>query len=132
MTKPSGAREKDGMSQSDSATVSPNSKPKRSKPRLKPVDQPRRQPSYAVIVENDDDHTYPYVIDGLCRVCGHSKEKAFKLAEQIDHSGQAVVWTGMLEVAELKRDQIKGLGPDFYAVEPVLYPLGVRLEPLPQ
>src|ERR1041384_6494583 len=94
--------------------------------------KPKRQPPYAVIVENDDDHTYDYVIDGLCRVCGHSVERAFQLATAIDQAGRAVVWTGALEVAELKRDQIKGLGPDRWARRPVNYPLGVVLEPLPQ
>lgn len=94
--------------------------------------KPRLLPPYAVVVENDDDHTYEYVIVGLRKVCGYSEQKAFQLARQIDQTGQAPVWTGPLEVAELKRDQILGLGPDLYASKPVRYPLGVRLEPLPQ
>src|SRR5215216_5185052 len=67
------------------------------------------QPPYAVVVLNDDDHTYAYVIDALCRVCRHPAERAFQLAQQIDHTGRAVVWTGTMEVAELKRDQIRGM-----------------------
>jgi hypothetical protein len=42
-----------------------------------------------------------------------------------------VVWAGALEVAELKADQLKACGPDKYAAEPVPFPLGVELEPLP-
>ena len=121
---------------SNTAVIEPppdaKAKPRPAKPKVDPNNKPRRQPPYALIVENDDDHTYQYVILGLCKVCGHTFTKAFKLADQIDKQGQAVVWTGTLELGELKRDQIRGLGPDFFARDPVMYPLGVRLEPLPQ
>ena len=124
----------DSDSSNNTAVVEPpaEAKSKPARPRVDPASKPRRQPPYAVIVENDDDHTYQYVILGLRKVCGHSFTKAFKLADQIDKQGQAVVWTGTLELAELKRDQIRGLGPDFFARDPVMYPLGVRLEPMPQ
>ena len=118
----------------DTAVLEPPPPPKvkPAAPKADPRNKPKRQPPYAVIVENDDDHSYDYVILGLCKVCGHSMESAFKLATEIDRTGRAAVWTGSLEVAELKRDQIIGLGPDFFARNPVLYPLGVYLEPLPQ
>jgi ATP-dependent Clp protease adaptor protein ClpS len=91
----------------------------------------RRQPGYAVIVEDDDFHTFDYVTDGLQKVCGHSRQKAFLLALEIDSRGQAIVWSGTLELAELKRDQIRGLGPDHFAPKPVTFPLGAYIEPLP-
>lgn len=94
--------------------------------------KPKRQPPYAVIVENDEFHTFPYVIEALQRVCGHSKPKAFLLAVQIHTAGRASVWTGAREVAELKRDQIRSYGTDFYAPKPVTFPLGVTIEPMPQ
>ena len=105
------------------------------KPRTQPADpkqKPKFLPPYAVVVLNDDDHTYEYVIETLCKVCGHTTEKAFKMAQEIDKAGRAIVWTGSFEVAELKRDQIRGAGVDFYAKLPVTYALGVMLEPLPQ
>ena len=118
---------------SDTAVLEPPKvKAKPAVPKQDPRAKPKRQPPYAVIVENDNDHTYDYVILGLCKVCGHTIERAYELAKQIDEHGRAVVWTGVLEVAELKRDQIVGLGPDFFARKPVNYPLGVRLEPMPQ
>ena len=126
----SDANQKDNSS--DTAVMEPPPKVKPAAPKADPRNKPKRQPPYAVIVENDDDHTYEYVILGLCKVCGHSAERAFQLADEIDKNGRAAVWTGSLEVAELKRDQILGLGPDFFARHPVTYPLGVRLEPLPQ
>lgn len=93
--------------------------------------RPQKQPPYAVIVENDDLHTYEYVIEGLSKVCGYSRQKAFLLAVEIDSQGKAVVWSGSKEVAELKRDQIRGLGPDHFAAKPVTFPLGVYIEPMP-
>ena len=92
----------------------------------------KRQPPYAVIVENDEEHTFQYVIEILQRICGHTLEEATVLTVKVHVTGRAVVWTGTMEVAELKRDQIKGMGTDFYARQPVTYPLGVFIEPMPQ
>ena len=92
---------------------------------------PKHAPTYAVVVENDEDHTFEYVEEVLQRVCRCDLKKAHLLAVVIDAVGEAAVWTGSLEVAELKRDQIRGFGPDFYARRTVRYPLGVRLEPMP-
>ena len=118
------------MSQNDSVTIdAPQAAP--AKPRPVQKTKPKRQPPYAVVIENDDDHTFQYVIDGLCKVCGHNWVRSFLLATTIHTAGRAVVWTGSFEVAELKRDQIKGLGPDHFAPKPVNFPLGVVLEPLP-
>lgn len=91
----------------------------------------KKQPPYAVIVENDDHHTFLYVIEALSKVCGHALEKGFVLAQTIHTQGRAVVWSGTLELAELKRDQLRGFGPDHYAPQPVTFPLGVTVEPLP-
>ncbi|MSR58741.1 MAG: ATP-dependent Clp protease adaptor ClpS [Planctomycetaceae bacterium] len=93
--------------------------------------KPKKQPPYAVIVENDDLHTYDYVIEAFSKVFGYSQEKSFQLARVIDTEGRALVWSGTKELAELKRDQIKGFGPDHYASKPVTFPLGVYIEPLP-
>lgn len=112
------------------ATEEPVVEPK-NRAREERRDKPKRQPPYAVIVHNDEEHTFLYVIDILMKVCGHPKEKAFLLTVQVHETGKAVVWTGALEVAELKRDQIRGFGPDFYAEKTVRFPLGVTIEPMP-
>ncbi len=93
---------------------------------------PKRMPNYAVIVWNDDDHTYQYVIEMLQKICGHSVEQAYVLADTVHHNGRAVVWTGSREVAELKRDQMRGYGPDVYASKEVTYPIGVTIEQMPE
>ena len=122
-----------GNDQSNVAVVEPPKTQTARRPKTAdPKRNPKPQPPYAVVVLNDDDHSFDYVIDALCRVCHHPTERAHELAEQIDRTGRAIVWTGTLELAELKRDQIRGMGPDFYAAQPVTYPLGVVLEPMPQ
>ena len=93
--------------------------------------RPKKQPPYAVIVHNDEEHTFAYVIEVLQRVCGHSLAKATELTASVHFNGRAGVWSGTKELAELKRDQIRGFGTDFYATRPVKFPLGVTLEPLP-
>jgi ATP-dependent Clp protease adaptor protein ClpS len=92
---------------------------------------PKTQPPYAVIVENDEFHTFEYVIEVLQKVFGYDLQKALLLTSQVHNAGQALVWSGALELAELKRDQIRGFGPDVYAMKPVNFPLGVRIEKMP-
>jgi ATP-dependent Clp protease adaptor protein ClpS len=46
------------------------------------------------------------------------------------HTGRSVVWTGTLELAELKADQIHSCGPDPDQKGKGAEPLRVSLEPL--
>ena len=101
------------------------------RPAPEPSTKPKKQPVYAVIVENDDYHTFDYVIEALSKICGYSQQKSFLLAYEIHSQGKAVVWSGALELAELKRDQIREFGPDQYASKPVTFPLGTYVEPMP-
>lgn len=88
--------------------------------------RPRR---YNVVVLNDDDHTFNYVVEMLLKVFHYEIEKCVQLTKEIDQQGRAIVWTGYLEPAEFKRDQVKSFGPDKYAPRQVDYSLGVELEP---
>jgi ATP-dependent Clp protease adaptor protein ClpS len=72
----------------------------------------RYQPPYHVILLNDDDHSYAYVITMLKELFGHTVEKGFVLAEKVDKEGRAIVLTTTREHAELKQDQIHAYGPD--------------------
>jgi ATP-dependent Clp protease adaptor protein ClpS len=110
--------------------VRPKAKSKR-RAKEKDESRPKTQPPYAVIVENDEFHTFHYVIEVLQKVFGYELQKAILLTVEVDATGQAIVWSGSLELAELKRDQIRGFGPDHYATKPVTFPLGVRVEKLP-
>jgi ATP-dependent Clp protease adaptor protein ClpS len=103
--------------------------PTRTLPDFEEETRTRRQPPYAVVVLNDDDHTFDYVIQTFMKVFNYEFEKCFKLAQMIHEEGRAIVWVGSLEVAELKRDQIKSAGPDHWSTKKVTWPLGVELEP---
>jgi len=87
-------------------SVREQKKPAAAKPR------PRKQPPYNVILHDDDDHSYDYVIEMLGKVFGHDPAKAFMMAAEVDTTGRVIVDTTTLERAELKRDQIHAYGPD--------------------
>jgi len=82
------------------------------KVRNKNKNKPKKEPRFHVILWNDDEHTYDYVIIMLHIVFGYSAEKGFQLAREVDTRGRAVVFTSSLEQAEIRRDQILGFGPD--------------------
>lgn len=74
--------------------------------------EPRRQPRYHVILWDDDDHTYDFVIRMMQQLFGHTGQRGFKIAEQVDTHGRAICLTTTLEHAEFKRDQIHAFGRD--------------------
>jgi len=71
------------------------------------------QPLYHVILLNDEDHTYDYVVEMLTRIFKMSEATAFKHAVEVDTRGTTIVLTCELSKAELKRDQIHTYGPDW-------------------
>jgi ATP-dependent Clp protease adaptor protein ClpS len=77
----------------------------------------KRQPPYHVILWNDDDHSYEYVILMLMKLFGYPPEKGFAMAKQVDTQGRVIVLTTTLEHAELKRDQIHAYGKDDLVAE---------------
>ncbi|MFQ5592412.1 MAG: ATP-dependent Clp protease adaptor ClpS [Phycisphaerae bacterium] len=73
----------------------------------------RKQPPYHVILLDDDDHTYEYVIGMLRKLFGYTREHALQLATEVDETGRVILDTTTLERAELKRDQIHAFGRDW-------------------
>lgn len=65
-----------------------------------------------VVLLNDDDHTYEYVIRMLQELFGHPPERGMKIAKKVDKEGRGICLTTHKEHAELKRDQIHAFGPD--------------------
>ena len=74
--------------------------------------QPKQQPRYNVVLWNDEDHTFEYVIHMLKELFGIKLEQGFKIAMRVDNNGRAICLTTTLEHAELKRDQIHAYGKD--------------------
>ena len=74
--------------------------------------KPKRQPRYHVILWDDSDHSYDYVVLMMKQVFRHPIETGFQIAKEVDSSGRAICLTTTLEHAELKRDQIHSFGKD--------------------
>jgi ATP-dependent Clp protease adaptor protein ClpS len=101
-------------------------------PREKPdaVTRTRRQPPYAIILHNDNYNTFPFVIGVLRKVFRYGLPKAYWLTLKVHFRGRGVVWSGTLELAELKAEQVRSCGPD-PLTRPRSQPLTVTVEPLP-
>ena len=74
--------------------------------------RPKKQPRYHVILWDDDDHSYDYVIQMMQQLFGHTYQQGYELASQVDNSGRTICLTTTMEHAELKRDQIHAFGRD--------------------
>jgi ATP-dependent Clp protease adaptor protein ClpS len=92
--------------------------------------RPKRQPRYHVILWNDDDHTYGYVIVMMMQLFGHPAEKGYQIAHEVHTRGRAIVLTTTKEHAELKRDQIHAYGKDG-GVEECQGSMSATIEPVP-
>jgi ATP-dependent Clp protease adaptor protein ClpS len=70
-------------------------------------------PRFNVVLLDDDAHTYDYVIEMLGDVFGHSIDRAYQMACEVDAKGRVIVDTTHKDRAELKRDQIHDYGADW-------------------
>ena len=70
-------------------------------------------PLYNVVLLDDDEHTYEYVIEMLQRLFFLSEVDAFHRAVEVDTAGRTIVITCGLGEAEFGRDQIQSYGPDW-------------------
>lgn len=70
-------------------------------------------PLYRVVLLDDDDHTYDYVIEMLQKILVFTLDEAFRHAREVDLRGRTVLITCELREAEFARDQIHLYGPDW-------------------
>jgi len=68
---------------------------------------------YHVIILNDDDHTFEYVIEMLQAIFGLPYATALAHTVEADSTGSSIVFTTTLKEAEHKRDRIHAYGPDW-------------------
>jgi len=94
--------------QESTAVMEPAVKPTRARAKQRP----KRQPRYNVVLWDDDDHSYDYVVTMMRELFGHPIEKGFVIAQAVDDGGKAICLTTTREHAELKRDQIHAYGKD--------------------
>lgn len=79
------------------------------------VDVTRRDelvPLYHVVLLDDNDHTYDYVIEMLQKLFIFSLDEAFRHAQEVDTCGRTILITCELPQAEFARDQIHAYGAD--------------------
>src|SRR6266851_1567848 len=69
-------------------------------------------PVYHVVLLDDNDHTYDYVIEMLQKLFIFTLDEAFRRAEEVDTRGRTVLITCELAQAEFARDQVQSYGPD--------------------
>ena len=67
--------------------------------------------NWRVIVRNDDHNTFDGVARALSTfIPGISLSQGYAIADTIHNTGQAIVWTGQKEIAELYWEQLRDAG----------------------
>jgi ATP-dependent Clp protease adaptor protein ClpS len=76
-----------------------------------PVVVPKNYPNYKVIVLNDDFNTFQHVAECLLKyIPNMTGDRAWELTNQVHYEGQAIVWCGPREQAELYHQQLRREG----------------------
>lgn len=97
---------------SSTATIDTAIPETNTRPREEAKTQPRRLPPFHVVLLDDNDHTYDYVIHMMQSVFGYPIERGFQLAREVDTRGRVICLTTTFEHAELKREQMLAFGAD--------------------
>ena len=82
-------------------------------PETRVVEREQLVPLSRVVLLDDNDHTYDYVIEMLQKLFIFTLDEAFRHAEEVDRNGRTVLITCELPQAEFARDQIHACGPDW-------------------
>ena len=53
--------------------------------------KPKKQPRYNVILWDDSDHSYEYVVLMMKQIFRHPIETGFQIAKEVDTSGRAII-----------------------------------------
>ncbi len=75
-------------------------------------DQETLEPLWHVVLLDDDDHTYDYVIEMLVKLFLKTLQEAYQHAVEVDTTGRTIVLTCERSAAEFARDQIQSYGAD--------------------
>lgn len=75
-------------------------------------------PNYKVIVLDDDFNTFEHVYNCLMKyIPGMASDRAWELTNQVHFEGQAIVWVGPQEQAELYHQQLLRAGLTMAPIE---------------
>lgn len=67
---------------------------------------------YYLVLLDDDDHSYAYVIEMLGRLFGYGREKSLAIAAMVDTHGRAIVETAGYDRVNRDQRRVHGYGPD--------------------
>jgi ATP-dependent Clp protease adaptor protein ClpS len=76
------------------------------------IEREKLTPLYHVVLLDDDQHTYDYVVEMLGALFFLPLDAAYNHAVEVDTTGRTIVITCELAQAEFARDQIHGYGAD--------------------
>jgi ATP-dependent Clp protease adaptor protein ClpS len=96
-------------------TITPpqTTRPGISSPQIDLSGEGEKSPLYRVVLLDDDDHTYDYVIEMLQKIFIFTAEQALRHAQEVDAMGRTVLITCELPQAEFARDQVQSYGRDW-------------------
>ena len=89
-------------------TTNPNTET----PELIEIKQPQFESLYHLVLLDDDQHTYDYVIEMLASIFGYESGKAWALARVVDIQGQAILQTASNERCQANQKRIHSYGAD--------------------
>jgi ATP-dependent Clp protease adaptor protein ClpS len=90
------------LTTSSATAIAPTTAPARSNQTIQ-----QQYPNYKVIVLNDDFNTFEHVASCLVKyIPGMTPDRAWELTNQVHFDGQAIVWVGPQEQAELYHMQL--------------------------
>ena len=67
---------------------------------------------YHLVLLDDDEHSYGYVVEMLGRLFGYGKNKSFAIAAMVDHQGRAILETSDYDHVSRNQHRIHAYGPD--------------------
>ena len=82
-------------------------------PEVEILEREQLVPLYRVVLLDDNDHTYDYVIEMLQKIFVFTLEEAYRHAEEVDATGRTVLSTCEKPQAEFARDQVISYGADW-------------------
>ena len=82
------------------------------RPGIEDAPQAERDGPFQLVLLDDDDHSYAYVIEMLDGIFGYGREKAYALAALVDAEGRVTIETAGYEQVTRHQQQIHGYGAD--------------------
>jgi ATP-dependent Clp protease adaptor protein ClpS len=74
--------------------------------------QTRAERGCKVVLHNDEEHTYDYVVEMLVHACKLTRDKAFRCAVEVDLTGRTIVFFGSRPACSAVVAKVHAYGPD--------------------